>query len=969
MRNLFFFFNCFVWCLIATTSSVVLFSQTTPNSPPKSEQHRVKPVKTVTKLLGTIPALTTIPEIAPQHQTLNKKKLMQFHNNKLRNYRNNPNPLPIGEDPVRQKGQWRDGENEIDTVLYVEGLAYIDIHPPDPSGDVGPNHYIQMVNSASGSVIQIWDKEMNLLYGPSTLNNIWQQIGAPVGIGDPIVSYDQAADRWVLLEMTWEGKLNIAVSKTADPLGEWYAYVMQGDGSLPDYPKLSIWNNFYYITTNEFNNYSPIYVLNRQEMIDGVSTAQTLLFKIPKFIPGPPVESFQPGIPVDWDGKNTPPANMPGMVMRMYDDAWNGDVDKLEIWDVIVDWSDVDKAEVVGPFDLPTEPFEAQVCEGWFTCIDQPDGGPAFEALDQIIHMRAQYRNFGSYQSIVLNHVVDATGTEIAGKRWYELRKLTSAGGEWYIYQQGTYAPDDESRFMGSIAMDGTGNIALGYAVAGFNTYPSLRLTGRMAGDPLGQMTVKEVTVGEGKVVNLGQRWGDYSHMTVDPVDEQTFWFTGEYLPEGSNGTTWATKIIAFTLRRDTNDLAMQAIVNPYSKGQLTTTESVTVNLRNAGINAQSNFEVSYSVNNSPAITEIYSGTIEPNQEANYTFKKTGDFSTPGAYYHIKAWVTLNTDTNPNNNEVSTTIKHIAPIDVEAYAILGLGNSKCSANSSVGLVLRNAGWDNLTSATLVGKLKGQPAVVTEWTGSLAYNAKDTIWLEVEGLKTGLNEYFFNVDNPNNKTDLDGTNNSKNLKFSLDVSQSQIHVNILTDDQPSEVYLNITSEDGLTQITSIQNLQNPQFLYKIPICLKYGACYQINYNDLGWNGMNAGATGAITVTTETNDTIFELPEPATTSSYYQPICIEAPCNLNIITKITNETAVNAKDGTILVEAKNGTSPYEYSKDNIGWQSSPLFQGLKAGQYTIWVRDAKTCKESITAIVENKCSRRYQPYRQRFCQRNN
>jgi hypothetical protein len=164
---------------------------------------------------------------------------------------------------------------------------------------------------------------------------------------------------------------------------------------------------------------------------------------------------------------------------------------------------------------------------------------------------RAAFRNFGSYQAMVLNHTVDV-GTNHAGIRWYELR---DSGSGWGIYQQGTYAPDSNHRWMGSIAMNKFGDIALGYSVSSTSVYPSIRITGRLAGDPLGQMTFSEheVVTGSGYQTNSSSRWGDYSAMVVDPTDRCTFWYTQEYYA-AIGSAPWQTRIGAVQLRSCESD-------------------------------------------------------------------------------------------------------------------------------------------------------------------------------------------------------------------------------------------------------------------------------------------------------------------------------------------------------------------------------------------------------------------------------
>ena len=208
-----------------------------------------------------------------------------------------------------------------------------------------------------------------------------------------------------------------------------------------------------------------------------------------------------------------------------------------------------------------------------------------------------------------------------------ELRRVN--GGDWTVYQEGTYAPDDGlHRFMGGIAMDGNGNIALGYSVSSLDEFPGLRFTGRRAGDPLGEMTVEEyvAVAGEGNVG--GSRFGDYAKMAIDPADDRTFWFTGEYA--GANG--WKTRIFSFNLGRDTIDIGPTALVTPQDSPDLTDTETVEIQIRNFGIDTQSVFNVGYIFENGAPVIETVNFELAPDSTYNHVFTPTVDLSVVGEY-------------------------------------------------------------------------------------------------------------------------------------------------------------------------------------------------------------------------------------------------------------------------------------------------------------------------------------------------
>ncbi len=244
-----------------------------------------------------------------------------------------------------------------------------------------------------------------------------------------------------------------------------------------------------------------------------------------------------------------PRLGTPNYFVQFDDDAWGyASQDQLQIWGFSVDWSDPASSTFTQVAAPATAPFDLQICPTFRgQCIDQPDGAPKLEDLADRLMYRLQYRNFGDHQTLAVNHTVDATGTGRAGVRWYELR---NSGAGWDIFQQGTYAPNDGlHRWMGSLAMDRVGNIAVGYSVSSTSTYPSIRYTGRLAGDPLGSMPQIEAQIVAGSDSQDGaSRWGDYSMMVLDPTDDCTFWYTQEYVsgPNPIQWANWFTRVASF---------------------------------------------------------------------------------------------------------------------------------------------------------------------------------------------------------------------------------------------------------------------------------------------------------------------------------------------------------------------------------------------------------------------------------------
>lgn len=447
------------------------------------------------------------------------------------------------------------------TLKNFEGIHNLDyVYPPDTNGDVGPNHYIQMVNLS----FQIWNKAGESLYGPAATNTLWAGVGGfceNVNDGDPVVLYDHLADRWMMSQFALPNYPHgpyyecIAVSASADPLGSWYRYEFEVHGTkMNDYPHFGIWPDGYYMSVNQFIDGDAwggggVYVFDRESMLQGLP-ASFVYFDLYEANPG-----FGGMLPAHLNGA-VPPAGTPNYFVEMDDSAWLSDPqDMLRVWAFHVDWTAPLANSTFGlsgqpNYLLPVENFDP-LCLGVSNCIPQPGTTQKLDAISDRLMYRLQYRMLGSEQRMVVNHTVSA-GSGRAGVRWYE---LSNSGSGWSVAQQGTYAPaDTESRWMGSIAMDKDGNMALGYSVASSTVYPSIRYTGRLSGDPAGQMSRGEsvMMVGSGSQTGSAARWGDYSSMSVDPVDGCTFWYTQEYMAV-TGPVTWQTRIASFKYPTCTN--------------------------------------------------------------------------------------------------------------------------------------------------------------------------------------------------------------------------------------------------------------------------------------------------------------------------------------------------------------------------------------------------------------------------------
>jgi hypothetical protein len=455
-----------------------------------------------------------------------------------------------GVDPVLQTSI---GGASLGTSTSFEGINNVNgVLPPDTNGDIGPNHYIQIVNLA----FAIFDRNGNVLQTPENINTLWSGFGGPCETsndGDPIVLYDHLADRWMASQFALprfpRGPFYqcIAVSQSGDPLGAWHRYeFLISNDKLNDYPKFGLWPDGYYMSINQFKcNFAfcnwagaGAVAFERDQMLAG-GPARMVYFDLYNTDP-----NLGGMLPADLDGP-IPPASAPNPFAQFDDDAWGYSPDQLQLWNFHVDWNNTANSTFTLDRALRTAAFDSNMCGGSRNCIPQP-GGTNVDAIADRLMYRLQYRNFGDHQTLVVNHTVDTNGNDRAGVRWYELR---DSGSGWTINQQGTFSPDATQRWMGSAAMNAAGDIALGYSASSTSLSPSIRFTGRLASDPLGQMTQGEGTIvaGSGYQTHSSGRWGDYSMLAVDPLDNCTFWYTQEYYHSVSSAS-WQTRIGSFQL-------------------------------------------------------------------------------------------------------------------------------------------------------------------------------------------------------------------------------------------------------------------------------------------------------------------------------------------------------------------------------------------------------------------------------------
>lgn len=478
-------------------------------------------------------------------------------------------------------------------------------NPSDNSLAVGPDHIVQIVNSRMAIFTKKGRKYATTgkaLYGPVGTNNVFKGFGGPCEArpnGDAVVRYDQLADRWLIVMPLFSraplqdheplpgkggeparhsepGKpgqpgaatplyepppappaaptapeqrgvrpppekgsygMCYALSVGSDPFGPYYRYHFVRP-LFPDYPRPAVWPDGYYLPTSTGDNViqKQDCVVDRAKMLRGEdATEQCVIIDGVNFLNN-----------ADVDGKQPPPAGAPNIVLAAGGAQLNKvmEDDGIYMWTFHVDWKDTSKTTFVGPVKIPVAPYH-YLCDGQLTsCVPQPGTDRRLDAQGDKLMARVVYRRRGKQESIVAAHSVNTTAGG-GGVRWYEFR--LDGRRNLTLHQQGTYAPDSFFRWLPSPAMDADGNIAIGYSFGGTPNFPGQRFAGRLASDPLGTLTLRETVLVEGEASQLNTlRWEDYSQTAVDPSDDRTIWYVGDYLKRGA--TNYSTKIGAFRM-------------------------------------------------------------------------------------------------------------------------------------------------------------------------------------------------------------------------------------------------------------------------------------------------------------------------------------------------------------------------------------------------------------------------------------
>jgi hypothetical protein len=420
----------------------------------------------------------------------------------------------------------------------------------DISLAVGPDHVFEILNGN----MAVFSKKGKLLYGPVPNNTVFTGFGVRCGVSnnsDSVVRYDQLADRWLIVIPVFtrppdnpEGPYAMcyAVSATADPLGPYYRYEFQRP-LFPDYPRPAVWPDGYYSPTSTSDNLLPDVITQKH---DCVADRNKMLQGLPATEQCVVIDGGVFTLNADVDGKKPPPHGAPNIMMstggtqlmKIFED------DGIYFYKVHVDWNDPSKTTVSKPQKIPVAPYH-YLCDGQLSnCTSQPGTDWRLDSQGDKLIQRLVYRNLGDHESILAEHSV-ATAAKGGGVRWYEFR--LNKQHDPVLYQQSTYAPSNSFRWLASMAMDRKGNIGIGYSFGGVPDYPGQRFAARLAKDPKGQLTFHESVLAEGRASQTSSlRWEDYTTMVVDPSNDCTFWFVGNFLNSGAPSST--TRIGSFTV-------------------------------------------------------------------------------------------------------------------------------------------------------------------------------------------------------------------------------------------------------------------------------------------------------------------------------------------------------------------------------------------------------------------------------------
>ena len=897
---------------------------------------------------GKISDAIELPSSDPSKKVQYKKDKLAPNNffNKPERKLARPDLEHQGADQLRKLGRSNSSTAELEVFVNANALSNTSAFPLDPTGSIGLEYYLQAINA---TIIGVYKKDGNIL-GSFSGNTLWSDLNL-TSRGDPIIMYDQELSRWIITEFTRPASLLIAVSVTTDPLGEYYAYEFVAP-NFPDYPKYGIWNDHFVVTTNELGpGQLHNYFIDRHALMSGADEVNFQRAAVNGVEETEEIEVESPiliTVPVDWEGQLKPTDDRP-MILRLNDSSWGqSDVDGINIYQYNVDFDNPSNTDFELTF-IETSPYDGYPCWGsqTFSCLPQRDGDYV-AAIPETIMNTVQYRNFGTHETVVLAFITDVTnGNNFSGIRWIELRK-DSADDEWYLFQEGTYSPDDElHRFMPSIAIDRLGCISIAYSVTSENDYVGLRMTGRCADDPLGEMTVPEYSIvngisaleTEGNAQN-GNRYGDYSHLSVDPTDELTMWFTAEYA--GSGGRS-GTRIVSYRLTRDSIDIGMNGLTTLESGVGFTDSEIIEVSVSNHGKSEIPSYEIGYLINGVEQEKLLVEEPIASTEEAIKSFTVPADFTARGAY-EITTFVNYISDFITTNDTTTTTIIHYE--DYDAVVELAPMFSECGVTRAFEVKITNQGAIPITEGLIEVLYNGQivDSIYTQmFTPEIPFLATRTFGYDFEQAIEDENILEVRFTNLESSFDANPNDNIDRYQFEKDFLSHQVILTIALDNSPNE-----TTWEVMNQVTGEITASGGPYLFdgatiEEKFCLSPDSCYVFTMYDAGGDGICCdNGFGLYRVDLFEEGILFNGSINFASEDIHSFCPGNPECSLIAEFNLGYDNDTNL--GSILITASNGIGPFAYSIDGgLSFQEENLFTNLPAGEYQIVVMDS-----------ENNCS---------------
>ena len=841
----------------------------------------------------------------------------------------NPELEHQGADPLRSTKRSSSSTAELEVLVNKNGIANNSVFPLDPTGVVGKDYYLQAINATR---IAVFKKDGTFVTSFSG-NTLWSELNL-TSAGDPIIVYDQELSRWIITEFTRPLSLLIAVSETSDPLGSYNAYEFIAP-NFPDYPKYGIWNDHFVVTTNEQGpGQLHQYFIDRHALMNGESEVRMQRASL-QGVPNPQIESpILITVPVNYEG-NVLPSDPRPMILRLNDSSWGQSTeDGLNVYFFDIDYDDPNNTTFETTF-IPTAAYDGYPCTGTgqtFDCLPQLNG-INIAAIPETIMNTVQYRNFGTHESVVLAFITDVTdGQNLSGIRWIELRKIPEEN-QWTLYQEGTYSPDDTvHRFLPSIAIDKAGCISIAYSVTSEDQYVGLRMTGRCADDPLGEMTVPEYSIAEGTgVLETSNRYGDYSHLSVDPTDELTMWFTSEYAGFGRG----QTRIISYRLTRDSIDLKMNGIANLASGVGYTNSEIVEVAVLNQGKTDVNSYEIGYMLDGVLQESLMVNEPIASRDTAFTSFNVTADLSARGEYV-FTTFVNYIDDPIRSNDTTETKVFHYADYDAQVNILPMF--SDCGISKVFEIEVTNRGAILIEDGEIEISFNGVILDTLPWffdletleSRSVEYDLQQEILvdnvIDAKFINTLTTEEFSPADNIDS------------YSFGNDFLGVEMILTIFTDESPQETTWEVMEQETGDIVAEggpyTESSANQEEIF----CLDPDKCYVFTMYDAGGDGLCCdNGTGLYRLDTSTEDVVF-TGNLFFTSEDIHSFC---PGNLDcsLIADYNLGFGFDNMLGSILINATGGIGPYTYSIDGgLTFQEENLFDNLVGGEYNIVVLDS-------------------------------